>query len=137
MNSATVDMRLAYDRRRPSEAMRGSLLERGLIEEPGRPLAHSAGSIASERTHAQPAVRTSLDVVHRDPRLPSLALDEVGDRHALEDAAGGLGRLAENALLVAAQWAVEELDDVEGRDLGGVTGEAVAALDPALRGEDA
>src|SRR3954453_8434790 len=78
-----------------------------------------------------------LDVVHRHAGLARVALDEVGDGGALEDGAGRRGGLAEDALGVAAERAVEELDDLERSDLGRVAGEAVAALDAALRGEDA
>jgi len=76
------------------------------------------------------------DVVHRRAGLGCLARDHVGDRRAGEDLAGGGGGVGEDAVRVAAERAVEELDDLERGDLAGGAGERVAALDPALRAQD-
>src|SRR5207253_1948536 len=79
---------------------------------------------------------SSLDVVHRHARLARLALDQVGDRCALEHRAGGGGSLTQHAFRVAAQGSVEQLDDLECRYVGGLAGEAIAALDATLAGQD-
>src|SRR3954452_24438986 len=78
----------------------------------------------------------ALDVVHRGAGLGGLALDHVGDRRASQDLARGGRRLGEDAVGVAAERTVEELDDLERGDLGGRAAERVAALHPALRAQD-
>src|SRR3954454_25161732 len=72
------------------------------------------------------------DVVHRDARVAGLALDDRRDRRRFEDGSRGGGGVAEDALSVADEGDVEELDDLEHRDLAGAAGEGVAALDAAL-----
>src|SRR5215208_3137974 len=72
------------------------------------------------------------DVVHRRAGVAVLALDDVADRRVGEDGPGGGRRLGEDRLGAASEGAVEELDDLEHRDGGGVAGEGVAALDAAL-----
>ena len=68
---------------------------------------------ASGRT-PRPVCR-SLDVVHRHARLAHLALDDVGDGRALHDGARRCRGLRQDALGVAAERAVEELDDLQDR----------------------
>src|SRR3954447_20980345 len=83
----------------------------------------------AERRFGEPL---SSDVVHRHAGCAGLALDDVGDRARLHDLAGGGGGLAEDAVGVAAERTVEELDDLEDRDLARLAGERVAALHAAL-----
>src|SRR4051812_23237292 len=77
------------------------------------------------------------DVVHRRAGVLVLALDDVRDRRAGEDLAAGVGGLGEDAGGVAAEGAVEELDDLEDGDVRRVAGEGVATLDPALGAQQA
>ena len=70
-------------------------------------------------------------------RVPVLPLDDVGDGGVREHGAGGLGGVGEDRLGAGAELAVEQLDDLEDGDLGGLAGEGVAALDPALGAQDA
>src|SRR5262245_49100969 len=78
-----------------------------------------------------------LDVVHGRAGVAGLAIDDVADRGGGEHVAGGCGGVGEDALGVAAERAVEQLDDLEHRDLVRRAGKRVAALDPALRAQDA
>src|SRR4051794_34903213 len=64
-----------------------------------------------------------LNVVHRHARVAAVALDQVGDRRAGEDVAGGGRGLGEDAVRAGAERAVEELDHVEDGDLRGVARE--------------
>ena len=77
------------------------------------------------------------DVVHGGAGGAVLALDDVGDRRRREDLAGGARGVGEDAGGLAAEWAVEELDDLQDGDLGGLAREGVAALDAALLAQDA
>ena len=54
------------------------------------------------------------------------------DDEVVEDVAGGGGRVGEDARGLAAEGAVEELDDLEDGDLVRRAGEGVAALHAAL-----
>ena len=69
-----------------------------------------------------------------------LAAGDVGDRRRAEDIAQRLDALGPDAAGLAgflADLAVERLDDLDHADLIGGPGEAVAALDAALAGEQA
>ncbi len=52
-------------------------------------------------------------MVHRRAGIAALALDDVGDRRLFEDPASGGGGVGEDAVGVAAERAVEQLDDLE------------------------
>jgi hypothetical protein len=72
-------------------------------------------------------------------RVARLALDHVGDRRAGQDRAHGVRGLAPDGSAgrgVGADLALEQLDHLEDGDLARRAGEAVAALDAALRLED-
>src|SRR3954471_3665122 len=77
------------------------------------------------------------DVVHRDARLAHLALDDVGDGGPLHHGAARCGGLGEDALGIATERAVEQLDDLQDRDARRLAGERVAALHAALGAQDA
>src|SRR4051812_26874462 len=89
-----------------------------------------------KRVFAGISLRDS-DVIHRRARVARLALDDVGDGGRAEDVAGRRGGVGEDARGVAAERAVEELDDLEDGDLRGLPGEGIAALDAALGAQDA
>src|SRR5207253_852869 len=78
-----------------------------------------------------------LDVVHARAGFAPLALDDGGDARRGEDLTGGARGVGEDAIGVAAEGPVEQLYDLEHGDVGGVAGEAVAALHAALRADDA
>src|SRR3984957_1298922 len=82
-----------------------------------------------------PAVIALLDVVHRRARVAQLALDHVGDRRPREHLARGGRRVGERALRVAAERAIEQLDDLEHGHARRLAREAVAALDATLRAD--
>src|SRR4051794_15604046 len=77
------------------------------------------------------------DVIHGRAGLAILALDDVSDRRPCEHLPGGLSRVREQTLGPGADRAVEQLDELDDRDLRGIAGERVAALDAALGLEDA
>src|SRR5690349_24457069 len=97
-------------RAEPRREVRGESLCHGLYRQP-------------RATPHRTAVRSELDVVHGRARLCGLARDHVGDRRAGEDLAGGGRRVGEDAVRVAADGTVEELDDLERADLAGRPGE--------------
>ena len=53
------------------------------------------------------------DVVHHAARVATLAIEHVGDRRLREDGARGRGGFGEDALGALAEWAVEQLDDLQ------------------------
>src|SRR5829696_6745276 len=69
--------------------------------------------------------------------LTVLPLDHVGDGGARQHGPRRLGGLAEDRLRARAELAVEQLDDLEHRDLGRLARERVAALDASLGAQDA
>ena len=82
-----------------------------------------------------PGAWAVLKVVSGVAGLAALALEHVGDGRGLEHAARRGAGLGEDPLGVLAERPVEQLDDLQHGYLRGVTREAVAALDAALRGD--
>src|SRR2546421_2249861 len=93
--------------------------------------------VAAAPGNLEPARCGPLDVVHRRAGLARLALDHVLHRGLGEDVTRRGGGVAEHALGVGAERAVEQLDELEHRDLRRRAGERVAALDAALRAQHA
>src|ERR671916_3121480 len=93
----------------------------------------------TDREHAylQEFLALASDVVHRRAGLAVLALDHVGDRRRREDVARGGCRVGEDPRRLAPQRAVEQLDELQDRDVGRLARERVAALDAALGAQDA
>src|SRR5205807_3478709 len=76
------------------------------------------------------------DVIHGRAGGPRLGLGDVGDRVLREHLARSARGIREHARGAAANWAVEQLHELEHADLAGLAGEGVAALHAALRAQD-
>src|SRR5215210_6045231 len=104
---------------------------------------HTPTGAATPKRAACPAsdrsrrAASGSDVVHRRAGVAVLALDDVVDGRLGEHGPCGGRRFGEDRLGAGSEGAVEELDDLEDRDVGGIAGEGVPALDAALRAQDA
>src|ERR1700721_1066148 len=122
----------------PDHARELALLRRHLLEgraPPSRLYAWDWRKSGRERPSGRSTEPTISDVVHRRAGLTRLALDHVGDRRLREHPAGGLGGGGEDALGVASERAIEQLDDLQHAHRRGLARKPVAALYAPLRAD--